>query len=183
MKSKQQNQNLYFLAVLVVVFLTACGQTFEPGSPEQVVQSLYQAAAHTGIPKDEAALSQYFDGRLTELLVKDFSCVGSDNEPCGLLYFDPVAQSKNPDITDLEILSSEEEHEVYVSFGQRDARYKAICVMVRTRDGWRVSDIIYSGADQILEPPASLMTNLAMQTKPPAPWHPPVPGLPEDAFH
>jgi hypothetical protein len=176
-------QNLDLFAALVAILLaTGCGQNFEPGSPEHVVQSLYKAAATTGIPKDEATLALYFDSRMVELLVNDINCV-KDGESCSLLYFDPVAQSNNPDIEDLELIKPPEEHEVYVSFMQHDQEYKAVCVMVRTRDGWRVSDIIYYGADQILEPPGSLLTSLVMQTKPPAPWHPPVPGVPEDAFH
>jgi hypothetical protein len=182
MKSIKQ-QNLYFFARLVaVLFITSCGQTFEPGSPEHAVQSLYKASAKTGIPKDEATLSQYFDGRLTELLIKDFTCV-NNGESCGLLDFDPISQSKNPDINDLEILKNENGTEVFVTFKQREAEYKAMCIMVKTRDGWRISDLIYYGADGILEPPASLLTALALQEKPKAPWHPPVPGMPEEMFH
>jgi hypothetical protein len=179
--TRKQNSGLF--AVLVAAFLiTACGQKFEPGSPEYIVQSLYKAAAKTGIPKDEATLAQYFDGRLTELLIKDFTCM-NNGESCSLLDFDPVSQSKNPDINDLEIVKSESTPEVAVRFMQRDVEYQALCVMVLTRDGWRISDLIYSGADGILEPPASLLTALAMQETPKAPWHPPVPGMPENIFH
>src|SRR5688500_16358991 len=101
----------FLLTALAVLLVTACGQTFEPGSPEAVVQSLYKASAKTGMPKDQETLSQYFDGRLAELLFKDFSCF-SNSMPCGLLYFDPVAQSKEPDITDLKIFKPENENEV-----------------------------------------------------------------------
>jgi hypothetical protein len=181
MKSINYHSRL-FVALIALSLLTACGQTFEPGSPEHVVQSLYKAAADTGIPKDEAALSRYFDGRLTELLIKDFTCV-NNGESCGLLDFDPISQSKNPDINDLEIIKNEDGTEVLVKFTQREAEYNAICVMVLTRDGWRISDLIYFGADSILEPPGSLLTSLSLQQKPPAPWHPPVPGIPEEMFH
>jgi hypothetical protein len=178
MKSTKQ-KNLRFTALAAVLFAAACGQTFEPGTPEHIVQSLYKAAAKTGIPKDEATLSQYFDGRLVELLIKDFTCVDTLGQPCGLLFFDPVSQSKDPDIQDLQIVKSESAPEVSVRFKQRDAEYQALCIMVQTRDGWRISDLIYFGADGILEPPASLLTALVLQEKPKAPWHPPVPGMPE----
>lgn len=173
-------QNSHLISVFIATLLiAACGQKFEPGSPEYVVQSLYKASAKNGVPKEQAELSRYFDGRLTELLVKDFNCI-ENGEPCGLLYFDPVAQSKEPDIKDLDLFKPEDEHEVYVRFMQRGTEYKAICAMVRTREGWRVSDIIYYGANQILEPGASILTHLALQTRPPEPWHPPVPGMSED---
>jgi hypothetical protein len=176
MKSINYHSRL-FAALIAASLLSACGQQFEPGSPEHIVQTLYKAAAKTGIPKDEATLSQYFDGRLTELLVKDFACV-NNGESCGLLHFDPISQSKNPDIDDLEIIKNEGGTEVFVSFKQRGSTYKAMCIMVRTTAGWRISDIIYSGADEILDPPASLMTALSLQENLPAPWHPPVPGMP-----
>jgi hypothetical protein len=170
-------------APVAVFFITACGQTFEPGTAEHVVQSLYKASAKTGIPKDEATLSQYFDGRLTELLIKDFTCVDILGQPCGLLHFDPVSQSQEPDINDLVIMKADSTPEVSVRFRQRGAEYQALCVMVLTRDGWRISDLIYYGADGILEPPASLLSALSLQEKPKAPWHPPVPGMPENMFH
>src|SRR5688572_13302052 len=109
-------KNLRLISVLVTLFLvSACGQTFEPGTPEHIVQSLYKASAKTGIPKDEATLARYFDGRLVELLIKDFTCA-NNGESCGLLQFDPISQSKNPDIKDLEIIKNQNGTEVFVSF-------------------------------------------------------------------
>jgi hypothetical protein len=166
-----------FAALSAALLVAACGETYPPDSPEYVVQGLYAASANKGIPRDEAKLAEYFDGRLTELLLKDIGCI-SQGEPCGLLYFDPVAQSKKPAITSLKLFKPEDENAVFVSFKQRGVEYKAICAMVRTRAGWRVSDIIYYGANHILEPGASLMTHLSLQTELPAPWHPPMPGAP-----
>lgn len=173
-------QNLrMFVALVAALLAAACEEKYPPGSPEYVVQALYKASARDGIPKEQEKLSQYFDARLTELLVMDFACV-ENGEPCGLLYFDPVAQSREPDIEKLELFKPEDEHEVFVHFWQREAEYKAICVMVKTKDGWRVSDIIYYGANQILEPGASLVTHLVMQAPLPPPWHPPVPGMSDE---
>lgn len=176
---KQLNRNL-FVALIIVFLATACaGKTFPPESPEYVVHSLYQDSAKDGIPKDPAKLSQYFDGRLAELLTKDFTCI-RNGEPCGLLYFDPVSQSKDPDINDLEIFNPGSGTEIFVVFMQREISYKAVCVMTKTPAGWRISDIIYYGANDIMEAGASLLTALALQQKPPAPWHPPVQGMPEE---
>lgn len=172
----RQNFRL-FAALTAVLVATACEEKYPPDSPEHVVQSLYLASAKSGIPKDKETLSRYFDGRLTELLINDFNCVGEDGTPCGLLYFDPVAQSREPAIKKLELFKPEDEHEVFVHFWQKKAEYKAICVMVNTPAGWRVSDIIYYGANQILEPGASVMTHLVMQAPLPPPWHPEIPGM------
>jgi hypothetical protein len=173
-------QNTRLIPVFLAIFLIAAceRQAYEPGSPEYVVHALYKASAR-GMPKEPEKLSQYFDGRMTELLVKDFTCI-ENGEPCGLLHFDPIAQSRTPDIDDLKIFKPEDSTEVFVSFMQRGVEYKAICVMVRTAAGWRISDIMYYGANQVLEPGASLLTHLALQTPLPAPWHPPVPGMSDD---
>jgi hypothetical protein len=169
-----------FFSVLIATLLTACvGKSFPPESPEYVVQTLFKVSAKDGIPKDQAKLSLYFDGRMAELLAKDFSCV-NNGETCSLLYFDPVSQSKDPDIGDLEIVKPEGGTEVYVSFTQREFKYNAIYVMTLTSTGWRIGDIIYYGANSILDPGASVLTALSLQQELPAPWHPPVPGLPED---
>ncbi|HEX5057497.1 MAG TPA: hypothetical protein VFX02_13500 [Gammaproteobacteria bacterium] len=177
MNSIKKNRHNPIVALSLVFLLTACEQKFPPDSPEYVVQALYSDSATKGIPRDRAALSRYFDGRLTELLLNDFNCIGADGKSCGLLYFDPVAQTKEPDITDLKLFKPEESNDVLVDFMQNGAEYKAICAMVKTRDGWRVSDIIYYGANQILDPGASVMTYLSMQTPLPPPWHPTVPGM------
>jgi hypothetical protein len=177
MTSIERNRLKLFAALSVVFLATACGQKFPPDSPEYVVQALYKASAKAGIPKDQATLSRYFDGRLTELLVNDFNCVAADGNPCTLLQFDPVAQSKEPGITKLKLFRPEGSNDVLVDFMQREVEYKAICSMVKTADGWRVSDIIYYGANQILDPGASVMSYLSMQTPPPLPWHPQVPGM------
>lgn len=176
---RKQNPGL-FVILVAALLITACArkETAPPDSPEAVVQALYEVSAKAGIPKDQTKLSQYFDGRLTELLVKDFSCI-ENGKKCGILYYDPVAQSKEPEIEDLEIFKPEDGHDVFVAFNQRDLQYKAICIMLKTQAGWRISDIVMYGAEEMLAPGASLLTALSLQIKPPPPWHPPVPGLPE----
>ena len=127
---------------------------FADGSPEATVNRLYRAFAWEAVmassnapglaQQPKAVLLRYFTRELTTALVADDTCTTARHEICAL-DFVPIWASQDPAASDLEVSPGAAPGRVTVryTFPPTGAVVSLDYRMVRTKAGWRVSDIFY----------------------------------------
>ncbi|MGC2423962.1 MAG: DUF3828 domain-containing protein [Nitrospirota bacterium] len=153
-------------------FITICLLIFSVGashaqdlkvSPENFIRSLYKDYLKEYLSDtlhnkywfdDGKKMSQYFDRKLTSLLLRDPGCAKKTHEICNL-DFDPIIDAQDFD----------EKLPVSVVVTKMDSKFP-VCVKVvfsnisprtiifelkQTEQGWRISDIIYSDGSSLVK--------------------------------
>ena len=140
---------------------TMADDTHAYEKPEDVVAWVYRDFAFTVVmstywenaslvDQSKETLLLYFTDELASLIIKDRQCMEETNMICNL-DFNPIFASQDPGATDLKVAPADESNTVRVQF-----RYpgggKTIRVsyeVEKTRRGWRIKDIIYSGSHSL----------------------------------
>jgi hypothetical protein len=141
--------------IVVAVFLfTLCGVRTDAGSPaatspKKVVTDLYNAHKRKTdpleYPDSKKLLGAYFEKDLLSLYLKDQT---ESKGEVGKLDFDPLYDAQDLDLKDFSIAVVTEQKdsaEVAASFKNIGTSKKIVFSLTNTAQGWRITDIKYSG--------------------------------------
>ena len=142
------------VTVITVFLVNLCGiraETSLPAatSPSKVVTDLY--SAHSGkadpfqYPASKKLLGAYFERGLLSLFLKDQS---ESQGEVGKLDFDPLYAAQDFEIKDFSVVivaQQKDSAEVAVSFKNMGTSEKIVFLLSNTAQGWRITDIKYSG--------------------------------------
>jgi hypothetical protein len=140
--------------VATVLFFNFCGVRAETSSsaatsPTKVVTDLYRT--HNGkadpllYPASKKLLGAYFEKGLLSLFLKDQS---ESQGEVGKLDFDPLYAAQDFEIKDFSValvVQQRDSAEVAASFKNIGTREKIVFLLSNTKQGWRITDIRYSG--------------------------------------
>ena len=146
-----------FASICMLILLIGVAVAASSGEkPEDTVARIYKDFAWeimnapiskraTLIEQPEKILLQYFDDRLTALILKDRACVTKTHEICRL-DFAPIWASQDPSADDLKIYPATSSNIVRVQFRHPGDKslIKLSYRMTKTARGWRISDIEYA---------------------------------------
>jgi hypothetical protein len=130
--------------------LTAATMFADELSPKDVVAQLYQAHRSKHDPLDETQLlSRYFDAELLKLYLKDRREAEGE---VGRLDGDPLYNAQDTEIKDFSISAPKTtgaETLVMVRFKNLGKLTRVEYALVRTADGWKISDIRYDDGSSL----------------------------------
>ena len=146
----------YLLMCGLLVMLPKTALSAEPQNAKALVAQLYKAYdwetkseqssnRRTLIEESREVLAQYFDNKLTGLMLKDRACVNKTKEVCNL-DFSPIWASQDPSVSKKLNISSTSKPEIVVV----EIRYegqkplKLTYHLAETKAGLRISNIEYS---------------------------------------
>jgi len=125
---------------------------FQPNdrSPEGIVLKVYKdfaweavmAGPYDGlIQQPKNVLEQYFDEKLTTLILKDRAC--AERKGMCNLDFDPIWDSQDPSAGDLTVEKTDNQNIISVKFRypSNDKKIELKYRVTKTTKGWRISDI------------------------------------------
>lgn len=139
------------LALLLALLAGLTRPAMAEETPEDFVADLYEAHMPSvtgeapGIFDDEVLMARFLASDLAAAVNADKAASAKTGE-AGLLSFDPVSDSQDPDIRDLRIQRLEDEAghpQVEATFSRSDQtkRLKLIYDLVKEGDGWKVFNI------------------------------------------
>jgi hypothetical protein len=147
---------LFSFFIIISLITSVDAASFQPNDsiPEGIVLKVYKDYAWEAImagPYDglleqpKSVLEQYFDEKLTSLILKDRAC--AEKKGICNLDFDPVWDSQDPSASDLEVKKTDKQNIISVTFRypSNDERTELKYRVTKTVKGWRISDI--SGKD------------------------------------
>ncbi len=154
--NKKLSNWTYLLLCGLLVMLPKAVVFAEPQNAKALVTQLYKAydwetnSEHapnrrTLIEESREVLAQYFDNKLTGLILKDRACVNKTKEICNL-DFSPIWASQDPSVPKKLNVSTTNNPEIVVV----EIRYegqkplKLTYHVAETKAGLRISDIEYS---------------------------------------
>lgn len=150
------SQWTYLLMCGLLVLLPKTALSAEPQNAKALVAQLYKAYdwetkseqssnRRTLIEESREVLAQYFDNKLTGLMLKDRACVNKTEEVCNL-DFSPIWASQDPSVPKkLNILGTNDPEIVLVELRyQGQQPLKLTYHVTQTKAGLRISDIEYS---------------------------------------
>jgi hypothetical protein len=147
---------MMFKTILFLLMLTAATFAGEL-SPKEVVAQLYKAYGTEQTPERETRLfSRYFDAELLKLYLRD---IREAKGEVGRLEVVPLYNAQEIQITDFSISAPRitgSESLVTVRFKNIGKPTRIECVLDRTANGWKISDIRYddgSSLKKILQNP------------------------------
>lgn len=147
------------IAVLLLFLSGGSSQSATPApadSPENFVRSLYKYhLSHYDKNywfDNKEKLSKYFDSNLTDQFLRDEKCNNKTQEICNL-DFDPIIDAqdldnKYPATFDVKRLDSKSKTLCKVIF-QNITKRTIIYKLLRTKLGWRISDIYYENGQTL----------------------------------
>lgn len=130
-----------------------------PDDPVATVQRLYRDYAwellfqspprrwRALIDEPREVLRNYFDDRLTNLIVRDRACVLRTGGECNI-DGSPIWVSNDPEASELEIVATKDATLVQATFKRhypppRGSTATVHYRMIRTSTGWRIADIVH----------------------------------------
>lgn len=124
--------------------------------PTEIVFKLYRDYAWEAImaghssdallfEQEQGVLEQYFDEKLTSLILKDRAC--AKKEGICNLDFSPIWASQDPSAADLTITETNEQNIILVKFYRpgNDEKIELKYHVTKTTKGWKISDIVGRG--------------------------------------
>lgn len=141
-----------FAIALLITSAEAVPRPPKVNSPQGTVLKLYRDFAWEAVmdvpgwdglmEQPRKVLDQYFDERLTSLILRDRACVDKKGEECRLDFL-PIWASQDPGAYELEVEPSDRNFVsvkfLYPSTHEKvELKYR----LTETPKGWRISDII-----------------------------------------
>ncbi|HEY9646843.1 MAG TPA: hypothetical protein V6C88_10755 [Chroococcidiopsis sp.] len=115
-------------------------------SPTAVIQALYDDFSPNNLrtsifEQSPEVMLQYFNSNLVNLIVQDRHCRAQNRRYCNL-DFDPLSDSQDPSISNLQIgVFDVERNQAEVRFLNYETPILLIFTLENTLNGWRISDI------------------------------------------
>jgi hypothetical protein len=147
-------------AIPVLACLAICMPVFAGNSPAATVNRLYRDFAWEAVMASSSApglaqqpksvLLRYFTPELATALVADDACATARHEICAL-DFVPLWDSQDPAAEELQISPSTTPGHVAVryTYPSTGEVISLDYALVRTKAGWRVSDILYHSGNSL----------------------------------
>jgi len=146
----------------VIVLIAGAGSAAAQTTPTEAVTRLYRDYAWEVVLADppagaagfaqspRATLVKYVDTSLARLLVADQTCLARGEGICNL-DFAPLWGSQDPTVTALSIAATSDPTIIRVRYRIPGSEQEVTIDLqtVRTREGWRVKDIIYEGGNTL----------------------------------
>jgi hypothetical protein len=161
--NKKLSHWTYFLICGLLVMLPKTAVLAEPQTAKALVAQLYKAYAweedassnsnrRTLVQEPREVLTQYFDNKLTGLILKEQACVKKTKEICGL-DFPPIWASQDPSVSKKLNISTTNNPEIIVVAIHyvENKPLKLTYHVVETKAGLRISDIEYSNSPSLLK--------------------------------
>lgn len=145
----------------MIVLNVSCSVTgtSDAGKPESLIRSLYeehQPQKGKEISFDDTkTLNRYFTENLTGLFLRNEECRERTHEDC-YLSSDPILYAQDYDdsprnLEVKEIMTTESLLQFKVTFTNMKHRVTLIYEVIKTKSGWRISDIIYPSKNRLTE--------------------------------
>jgi hypothetical protein len=124
--------------------------------PEEVVRELYRVhrngRGHVFERQGRRLQQKFFDPKLAALIWKDVTRPNQDE--VGNLDFDPLYNAQDMQIKGFRVGAAALKGEtatVPVTFMNYDQRVKVEFLLVNTKGGWKVSNIVYGGGSDLVQ--------------------------------
>lgn len=146
------------IALIVVgsVLASASPAEVSANSPDTVIRRLYRIHndGRGGVfeTKGKKYIYRFFDQKLADLLWKNIS--ETPEGEVGNLDFDPLYNAQDTQIRNFQVgkpVVKGAEGTVVVSFRNFDQRVTIKFEMVKGKDGWKISNVIYGGDSDLIK--------------------------------
>ncbi len=143
------------LRLLLLGFVFASLHAAEPGTPEALIERLYQVEMESGavfqVAENATVAKKFLTQELVSLLVKDAK---KSQEGEGVIDFSPIFDAQDWELTDFrvsKVMEQENKSVVKASFANSGQRTVITYDCVATQAGWRVANIRYADGRSLLK--------------------------------
>lgn len=142
---------IVYTVALLSTFVEAASAQTDVGEQKEVVAQLYRDFAWEAVmhqptwiglmDQPREILERYFDKKLTTLILQDRAC--ARREGMCRLSFSPIWSSQDPSASDIKVQKSNKSNIILVKFSYPSTKEVVTLIyqLIKTSDGWRISDI------------------------------------------